>query len=106
MKVKPIVTVYAICKNEIQNVERWLSTLTDADNIIIVDTGSTDGTCEKIKELINDNKYKTQGRVFLRELSEEDIQPFDFSVARNIALDYAREINKKQYNGHLAYQKV
>ena len=98
MKVKPIVTVYAICKNEIQNVERWLSTLTDADNIIIVDTGSTDGTCEKIKELINENKYKTQARVFLRELSEEDIQPFDFSVARNIALDYAREINKKQNN--------
>lgn len=38
------VSVTLICKNEEQNLERLLPTLTFADEIVVVDTGSCDGT--------------------------------------------------------------
>jgi len=41
-------TVYAICKNEIENIEPWLKSFVEADYICILDTGSTDGTWEKL----------------------------------------------------------
>ena len=37
--------VYAICKNEIKFLDRWMdSILNEADYIAVLDTGSTDGT--------------------------------------------------------------
>ena len=41
--------VYAICKNEISNIERWLASVNEADDIIVLDTGSTDGTYELLQ---------------------------------------------------------
>ncbi len=38
------VCVYAICKNEEQFVDRWINSMSEADQIVVLDTGSTDNT--------------------------------------------------------------
>lgn len=45
------ICVYAIAKNEMKFIERWYNSVKEADYICILDTGSTDGSYEKFKEL-------------------------------------------------------
>ena len=45
------ICVYAIAKNEIKFVERWYESVKEADYVCVLDTGSTDGTFERFKEL-------------------------------------------------------
>ena len=45
------VCVYAICKNEEKFVKRWVASMKEADEIYVLDTGSTDNTVSKLKEL-------------------------------------------------------
>ena len=67
------IAVYTIAKNEEQFVERWYNTAKSADYLLIADTGSTDGTVEKAKELgINVINIR--------------INPWRFDDARNAAL--------------------
>ena len=40
MKRKYKIAVYAICKNESKFVDRWYESVKDADEIVVVDTGS------------------------------------------------------------------
>ena len=42
------ICVYAICKNESKFINRWLASMSEADYIVVLDTGSTDGTYEKL----------------------------------------------------------
>ena len=42
--------VYAICKNEEAFVDRWMDSMAEADLIVVTDTGSTDGTVEKLRQ--------------------------------------------------------
>ncbi len=72
---KYTVYVYAICKNEIQFAQRWYDSVCEADGIIVLDTGSTDGTVEYLSSLPN-------VRVF-----QEEIKPWRFDNARNRSLD-------------------
>ena len=65
--------VYAIAKNEEKFVKRWVESLKDADGIYVLDTGSTDNTCDLLRELgVN--------------VSEKNISPWRFDVARNESL--------------------
>lgn len=66
------ICVYAICKNELKFVEQWLENMSEADYIVVLDTGSTDGTYEKLKE---------DSRVTL--VKQQEIKPWRFDVARN-----------------------
>ena len=68
------VAVYAICKNEEKFVERWVDSMKEADEIYVLDTGSTDSTVEKLKEKNVNVKI-------------EKINPWRFDVARNISLE-------------------
>lgn len=68
-----IITVYAIAKNEEKFVDRWYKSMCEADNIVVLDTGSTDNTVKKLKE---------KG-VTVKPLL---ISPFRFDVARNESL--------------------
>ena len=45
------ICVYAITKNEEQFVERWYNSMKEADSIVVLDTGSTDNTVVKLREL-------------------------------------------------------
>lgn len=67
------VAVYTIAKNEEKHVQRWYESIKDADYIIIADTGSTDDTVAKAKEL----------GITVYEIS---IKPWRFDDARNAAL--------------------
>lgn len=43
------VTVYAICRNEEKFVDRWCDSMSEADEIAVLDTGSTDRTVAALK---------------------------------------------------------
>ena len=45
------VCVYAISKNEEKFVERWFNSIKEADEIYVLDTGSTDKTVKILKKL-------------------------------------------------------
>lgn len=44
------IAVYTICLNEQRHIKRWARSASDADYVILVDTGSTDGTVALAKE--------------------------------------------------------
>ena len=68
------ICVYAISKNESQFVRRWYNSMKEADEIYVLDTGSTDNTVEILKELgVN--------------VIEKEITPWRFDVARNESLN-------------------
>ena len=66
------ICIYAICKNEKQFVKQWLDSMSEADYIVVLDTGSTDGTYEMLK---------ADPRVTRCE--QKEIKPWRFDVARN-----------------------
>ena len=74
------ICVYAICKNEIKFVDKWLDNMSEADYIVVLDTGSTDGTYEKLKE---------DARVTV--VKQEVITPWRFDVARNKSMELIPE---------------
>jgi len=65
--------IYTIALNELQFVDRWYESAKDADYLLIADTGSTDGTIQRAKELgIN--------------VIDVRVSPWRFDDARNAAL--------------------
>jgi tetratricopeptide (TPR) repeat protein len=72
------ICVYAICKNEAQFVDRWMDAVSEADCVVVTDTGSTDDTVEKLRQ---------RGAVVYSEI----IKPWRFDTARNIALSHVPE---------------
>ena len=50
------ICVYAISKNEEKFVKRWTESMKEADEIYVLDTGSTDNTVNILKE--NNITYK------------------------------------------------
>lgn len=82
--MRPRLSVIAICKNERQNIQKFLSSVgLVADEIVIVDTGSTDGTIEAFRKL--GFSEKGRGTLKLRHFKWRN----DFSAARNHALRHA-----------------
>ena len=67
------VCVYAICKNEEQFVDRWMDSMGEADQVVVLDTGSEDGTVERLR---------ARGALVTREV----IDPWRFDTARNRSL--------------------
>jgi glycosyltransferase involved in cell wall biosynthesis len=47
--MKNKICVYAICKNESQFVDKWLESMSEADYIVVLDTGSDDETYNLLK---------------------------------------------------------
>lgn len=68
------VAVYAICKNESAFARRWMASMSEADQVAVLDTGSEDGTPQLLREL---------GAA----VTEETISPWRFDVARNRSLE-------------------
>src|SRR5574344_2000380 len=67
------IVVYAISKKEEKFVNRWVNSMQEADEIYVLDTGSTDNTVKLLKE----NKV---------HVKQKEIKPWRFDKARNEAL--------------------
>jgi glycosyltransferase involved in cell wall biosynthesis len=72
------ICVYAICKNEVQFVDKWIDSMNEADLIVVTDTGSEDGTVEKLRE---------RGAIVHVDI----VKPWRFDVARNVSLNHIPE---------------
>lgn len=72
------IVVYAICKNEAQFVDRWMDSMSEADQVVVLDTGSTDDTVARLE---------ARGAV----VTVETISPWRFDTARNRSLDLVDE---------------
>ena len=68
------VCVYAICKNEEAFVDRWMDSMSEADQVVVLDTGSEDKTAERLR---------ARGA----EVTVETISPWRFDRARNYSLE-------------------
>lgn len=73
-KKKLKIVVYAISKNESTFVDRWYESMKEADEIYVLDTGSTDDTVSKLES------HGVNVKV-------EIINPWRFDIARNKSLD-------------------
>ncbi len=72
------VVVYAICKNETGFVQRWVQSMSEADEIVVLDTGSSDDTAQRLKSMgVN--------------VVTESIVPWRFDSARNRSLELVPE---------------
>ena len=69
------VCVYAICKNEDKFIDRWYNSMKEADDIVVLDTGSSDNSVKLLK------KYNIS-------VYQNIITPWRFDVARNISMSY------------------
>ena len=67
------ICVYAICKNEAQFVDRFMDSMREADDICVLDTGSTDDTVERLR---------ARGAC----VEQKIIAPWRFDSARNESL--------------------
>ena len=72
------IVVYAIAKNEECFVDRWMDSMSEADQVVVLDTGSEDATAERL-----------QARGAL--VTEERISPWRFDRARNRSLELVPE---------------
>lgn len=68
------ICVYAICKNEEKFAERWIKSMSEADQIYVLDTGSEDNSVEILKK---------NGVI----LKTAEISPWRFDTARNLSMD-------------------
>ena len=67
------VCVYAICKNESQFVDRFMDSMSEADYVCVLDTGSSDDTVKKLR---------ARGAI----VGETVVSPWRFDTARNESL--------------------
>lgn len=72
------ICVYAITKNEENFVDRWMDAVSEADMVIVTDTGSDDHTVEKLR---------ARGAI----VYVEKISPWRFDTARNVTIDHIPE---------------
>ena len=72
------VCVYAIARDELQFAERWYASVQEADGVYVLDTGSTDGTPERLRALG-------------AHVMEKEIIPWRFDDARNASLELVPE---------------
>lgn len=72
------ICVYAICKNEISFINKWYDSVKEADYVCLLDTGSTDGTYEVVKNLSLIHRQET-------------IEPWSFGKARALSFSLIPE---------------
>lgn len=77
------IAVYTICKNEEKFVEKWLDSMSEADYMVVLDTGSTDNTMR----LLEEGKKKYPNLIY----SQQTFTPWRFDSSRNANIDIIPE---------------
>lgn len=77
------IAVYAIAKNEADNVDLFLRSASEADHVVVLDTGSTDDTVAKLETgaAVLNRSNRCDVAVF-----QHRFNPWRFDAARNMAL--------------------
>lgn len=73
-KSKLFISVYAITKNESKFVDRWMDSMQEADEVVVLDTGSIDDTVGKLRA--------RGAKVEVREF-----KPWRFDTSRNASME-------------------
>lgn len=89
------ICVYAIAKDEEAFVDRWVESMSEADSIVVLDTGSKDGTVMRLR----DRGVLVREAMFQPWVTKEDHdrivsdggRPWRFDTARNMSLDLVPE---------------
>lgn len=83
----PNIGVYTICKNETKFVRQWVESMYcdgyGADRVYILDTGSTDGTVEKFREVLEELSIPMDWL----KIEQKSYDQFRFDTARNNNLE-------------------
>ena len=87
--MKKKICVYAIAKNEIKFIDRWYESVKCADYVCVLDTGSTDGSFEKFKELgiICEQKIYNQFRFDVARNDSMKLIPDDTDICVCLDID-------------------
>ena len=96
MKDKLKIVVYAIAHNEGKFLDRWIASMSEADDIVVLDTGSTDGTVERLRELgakVEVKRYRKWSTIDeYKEIIAEGGTPWRFDWARNDSIELANRL--------------
>lgn len=89
------IVVYAIARNESKFVERWMSSMKEADAVVVLDTGSIDDTVERLQQagarVVQKSYPKWETIEDYQRLVSEGKRPWRFDWARNDSMDLALE---------------
>lgn len=102
MKDKLKIVVYAIAHNEGKFINRWMDSMKEADAVVVLDTGSTDGTPDRLRALgaiVEIRKYAKWNTVAdynrIQKARIGDLNapiPWRFDWARNDSIDLAKRV--------------
>lgn len=96
------IVFYTIAKNEEKFVERWYKSMKEADELYVLDTGSTDKTVNKLKKFKECEKLIRKSlRIKINERSYiNEVFTFDHSAYDMLSLIYD---SKHEYKKALFY---
>lgn len=83
------ICVYAICKNESKYVRTWIESMSEADYICVLDTGSTDDTYDRIKAIAD--AYAMAGDPCRIIYDQKVFNPWRFDTAREESMKLCPE---------------
>ena len=91
------IVVYAIAQNEGKFIERWMASMKEADEVVVLDTGSKDDTVEKLRRLgakVETKRYAKWNTVndYRRIVNDGKETPWRFDWARNDSIDLAMRL--------------
>jgi hypothetical protein len=82
---KPLkIAIYAICKNEKQFLNNWITSVLEADYVCVLDTGSTDGTYELLLEW----QKMFPNKIII---NQKTYSPWRFDTPRNDSMSFVPE---------------
>ena len=83
------ICVYAIAKNEEKNVDAWAENVKEADAVVVLDTGSTDRTVEKLLDhgIYVEQKHYDSFRFDVARNDSLKLIPFDCNICVTTDLD-------------------